>query len=144
MKYKTRILTTLLLAGLFISFDTVETKLKDGYYMSSQGHVTVLYKIDGDNIAWYRDNAIKSWGQGKYEIIRTDSVMKISLRKLKTSRQSEFESTDFDYSIDISWDNEEKLFKIKGFRFTDNFDMIDDLKKRVKSSCKIRIERPSR
>jgi hypothetical protein len=139
----TRILTTLLLAGLFISFDAVETKLKDGYYMSSHGHATVLYKIDGDNVEWYRDNVIKSWGQGKYEIIQTDSVMKISLSKLKTSRQGEFETTDFDYSIDISWDNEEKLFKIKGYRFTDDFDMIDDLKKRVKSTCKIRVERPS-
>jgi hypothetical protein len=144
MKYMTRILTTLLFAGLFISLNTIETKLKDGYYTSSHGHATVLYKIEGDNIEWYRDNVIKSWGQGKYEIIQTDSVMKISLSKLKTSRQGEFEGTDFDYSIDISWDNEEKLFKIKGYRFTDNFAIIDDLKKRVKSSCKIRVERPSR
>ncbi len=80
MKHIARILTTLLLAGIFTSFDTFETKLKDGYYTSSHGHVTVLYKIDGYNIEWYRDNVIKSWGQGKFEIIQTDSVMKISVQ----------------------------------------------------------------
>ena len=144
MKHMTRILTTLLLAGLFISFDTVETKLKDGYYTSSHGHATVLYKIDGDNVEWYLDNVIKSWGQGKYEIEQMDSVMRISLTRLKTSRQGEFENKDFDYSIEITWDSGENLFKLKDYRYTDNFDMIDDLKRRVKSSCKIRVERPSR
>jgi hypothetical protein len=144
MKFITRILTTLLLAGLSISFVTIETKLKDGYYTSSHGHATVLYKIDGDNVEWYLDNVIKSWGQGKYEIRQTDSVMRISLTRLKTSRQGEFENKDFDYSIEVTWDSVENLLKLKDFRYNDNFDMIDDLKRRVKSSCKIRVERPSR
>ena len=144
MKYMTRILTTLLLAGLFISFDTVDTKLKDGYYVSSHGHSTILYKIDGDKIEWYRDNEAKSWGLGKYKIVLTDSAIIVSLDKLKTSRPGHFEKKDFDYSIDISWDNDESQFIIKGYRHTGNFDMIDNLKERVKSSCKIRVERPSR
>jgi hypothetical protein len=144
MKFITRILTTLLLAGLSISFVTIETKLKDGYYTSSHGHATVLYKIDGDNVEWYLDNVIKSWGQGKYEIKQTDSVMRISLTRLKTSRHGEFENKDFDYSIEVTWDSVENLLKLKDFRYNDNFDMIDDLKRRVKSSCKIRVERPSR
>jgi hypothetical protein len=144
MRYMTRLLTTLFLAGLFISFETVDTKLKDGYYTSSHGHATVLYKIDGDNVEWYLDNVIKSWGRGKYEIKQTDSVARISLTRLKTSRPGEFENSDFDYSIEITWDNNENLFKLKDYKFTDNFNMVDDLKKRVKSSCKIRVERPSR
>jgi hypothetical protein len=139
-----RILTTLLLAGLFVSFDTFDTKLKDGYYTSSHGHATVLYKIDGDNVEWYLDNVIKSWGHGKYKIIQTDSVMRISLTKLKTSRQGKFENRDFEYSIEISWDRSESLLKLKDYEYTDNLDMVDNLKRRVKSSCKFRVERPSR
>jgi hypothetical protein len=144
MKYMTKILTTLLIAGLFISVDTIDTKFKDGYYTSSHGHATVLYKIHGDNVEWYMDNVLKSWGRGKYQIMQADSVVRISLTRLKTSRQGEFENKDFDYSIDITWDSGENLFKLKDYRYTDNFEMIDDLKKRVKSSCKIRVERPSR
>jgi hypothetical protein len=140
----TRILTTLLLAGLFISFDTVETNLKDGYYTSSHGHATVLYKIDGDNVEWYLDNVIKSWGQGKYKIVQTDSVIKITLTQLKTSRQSEYKAKDFDYPVDIVWDSNENLFKLKDYEYTDNQGMVDNLKKKVKSSCKIVVERPSR
>ena len=144
MNHMTKILTTLLFAGLFISFDTVEKKLKDGYYTSSLGHATILYKIEGDNIEWYLDNVIKSWGQGKYELMQTDSSVKITLTKLKTSRQVEYEDRDFDFNIGIKWDSSENLFKLKDYRYTDNFRMINNLKKRVKSSCKIRVKRPSR
>ena len=51
---------------------------------------------------------------------------------------------DFDYQVEIIWDDNEEIFKLKDYRYTDNLDMINDLKKRVKSSCKIRVERPSR
>ena len=140
----TRILTILLIAGLFFSFNIVDPKLKDGYYLSSHGHATILYEIDGEKIEWYLDNVTKSWGQGKYEIVQTDSVIIINLAKLMTSKRSQPGNKDFDYSIKISWDNVEKVFRLKDYRSTDNFDMVDDLKKRVKSSCYIRVERPSR
>lgn len=139
-----KILTTLLFSTLLISADTVDNKLKDGYYISSHGHATVLYKIDENNIELYLDNVVKSWGQGKYEIDQPDSVANINLDKLKTSRQGQFNDKDFDYPIEITWDREENIFKLKNYRYTDNFDMINDLKKRVKSSCKIRVEKPSR
>jgi hypothetical protein len=139
-----KILTTLLFATLLISFDTVDKKFKDGYYTSSNGHATVLYKIDGNNIEWYLDNVLKSWGQGKYEILQTDSAARITLRKIKTSRQGQFDYKDFDYLIEIIWDDNENVFKLKDYSHTDNFDMINDLKKRVKSSCEIQVERPSR
>jgi len=144
MKQMTKILTTLLFTTLLFSFDTVDKKLKDGYYISSHGHATVLYKIDGNKIECYLDNVLKSWGQGKYEIVPTDSVANISLAKLKTSRQGQLDDKDFDYQIEITWDDNENIFKLKNCRYTDNFDMINDLKKRVKSSCKIRVEGPSR
>ena len=140
----TRILTTLLLTVLFSSFDTVDAKLKDGYYISSHGHVTLLYGINGDKIEWQLDNAIKSWGEGKYEILQADSVMRISLKRFMASQKGEFGNEEFDYPIEITWDRKERLFRLKDYRYTENFDMINDVKRRVKSSCKIRVERPSR
>jgi hypothetical protein len=144
MKYIAAILTTLLFTTLLVSFNTVETKLKDGYYTSSHGHSTVLFRIDGDNVEWYLDNVIKSWGQGKYQIAQTDSVIKVSLTKLKTSGRREFKDEDFDFTIVITWDSDENLFKLKDYQYVDDLDKIDNLKRRVKSSCTVVVERPAR
>jgi hypothetical protein len=144
MKYIAATLTTLLFTTLLISFNTVEPKLKDGYYTSSHGHSTVLFRIDGNNVEWYLDHVIKSWGHGKYQIAQTDSVIKVSLTKLKTSGRGEFKEEDFDFSIGITWDSEENLFKLKDYQYIEDLDRVDNLKRRVKSSCTITVERPAR
>jgi hypothetical protein len=144
MKYIAAILTTLLFTTLLISSNIVETKLKDGYYTSSHGHSTVLFRIDGSNVEWYLDNVIKSWGRGKYQIAQTDSVIKVSLTKLKTSRRGEFKDEDFDFSIGITWDSDENAFKLKDYQYIDDQDRVDNLKRRVKSGCTITVERPAR
>jgi hypothetical protein len=144
MKYIEAILTALLFTTLLISFNTVGTKLKNGYYTSSHGHSTVLFRIDGNNVEWYLDNVIKSWGQGKYQIAQTDSVIKVSLTKLKTSGRREFKDEDFDFTIVITWDSDENLFKLKDYQYVDDLDKIDNLKRRVKSSCTVVVERPAR
>jgi hypothetical protein len=63
----------------------VEEKLKSGYYLSTNGHATTVFQINGAKIEWYNQNAIKDWGQGRYEINKKDSVIEIAFDQLCVS-----------------------------------------------------------
>src|SRR5690606_41670229 len=72
----------ILLITWLSSFNTETRRVKDGYYSTSHGHASVLFKIRRNKIEWYRDNVFKAWGSGTYEINIRDSVMIVSLNKV--------------------------------------------------------------
>jgi hypothetical protein len=137
------IIRTMLLTGLLFSFDTVDEKLKSGYYLSTHGHATTVFQIKGTSIEWYNQNAIRDWGQGKYKINKEDSVIEITFEQLWTSQEKKRDE-EFESKLKIKWDNTDNVFVLRDYEFRENSDWIKNLKKNVKSSCKIGVKRASR
>lgn len=144
MKYLITTFATLLVIATLTSFHVVDRKLATGYYWHSHGHVTQVYEIKGDKIHWYLDNVIKSFGQGSFRINEQDSVIEVSLDKLRTSDPIESETNHFDFLLDLTFDKTNGTFKLKSYNYSKDEDWIPDMKRRVKSICRIRVERPSR
>ena len=133
----------LLLATLLISFDTVDKRLKDGYYSSSTGHVTTLFRIEGKTIEFYQVNTIQAWGRGKFEINEKDSLIGVRLVKQMISRKV-YNTGDSEFQLKIRWDNNEKVFLLTGYEYYNNADRIKDIKKRVKSNGKFEVKKTGR
>lgn len=134
------IVMSVLLVGLLSSFNYDKSKVREGYYFSTHGHASTLYKIGDNKIEWYSDNVIKLWGCGKYTINEVDSVIKISYDEIWRSAQPN-QRAEFEVSLKIKWDKAKNIFELSEYEYREKTDAIEDLKKRVKASSKIKVGR---
>lgn len=125
----------ILLITWLSSFNTETRRVKDGYYSTSHGHASVLFKIRRNKIEWYRDNVFKAWGSGTYEINIRDSVMIVSLNKVWISDRQDTVET-FDSILKLEWDETESIFMLHGFHHREDDNGIIE---RVRKSCKIKV-----
>jgi hypothetical protein len=142
MKMKMRNLIVLLGLGLLCSF-AGQHKVKEGYYLSTYGHSSTLYFIKGQKVEWYGEGDIKARGWGTFKMNESDSIIEIAFKEIWTSRPI-YSDVDFKGGLLVRWDSDDKLFVPKYYEFNEQSEMIKDLKKRVKTNCNIKRERPSR
>ncbi len=133
------LIIVVILTGLF-SFSEKKVRMREGYYFSSHGHANGLLKIKSNKIEYYADNIAKSWGYGKYELNEVDSVIKVSYERIWKSKREDSHFT-FEKVYKIRWNKERDAFELSEYEYRKKTDAIENLKKRVKASSEIKVDR---
>jgi hypothetical protein len=129
-----------LLSGSLMAFVTTQSKLKEGYYISTNGLSPLFYEVRGSNIFWYADNSPKFYGEGVYKLNLEDSVIDVSFAKQKTSRKSS-NSTSYNIQLKVKWNDAEKNFKLSDYDYAENGERLENIKKSVKAECTFNVRK---
>lgn len=132
-----RVVLGILLIGILSSLNHDTSKVKQGCYFSTHGHASTLFRIDGDKIEWYSDNVMKAWGRGTYELHEADSTMKITFNEIWKSEHPN-QKIEFTNILKVKWNEAEGMFELSDYAHREKSEAINDLMKRVKSSCNVR------
>lgn len=127
----------IILSGILSSLNDEKSKVKEGCYFSTHGHVSTLFKIEGDKVEWYRDNEMKVWGCGRYTLSESDSIIKITYDEIWESKHPN-QKVEFAYALKVKWNEMEGMFELSDYVHRQKSEAIKELMKRVKSSCKFK------
>lgn len=122
------------------SYKKDKPELREGYYYSTHGHATTLYKVEKNKIEWYSDSAIKTYGCGQYKINIKDSLIEVTYDKMRKSRKPNQE-VGFEDNLEIEWNSAESKFELSQYEYREESESIKNLIKRVKSLSNVEISK---